>query len=267
MQTHLQGLASKGGKRPTRRLQRSADAAGQPSSRWATEVTTMQTPKRLFKYLPSRYADAFVRRGDLLFRNLAYFRQIEELGRGDLLEGLHIDRPDNAITLTREDGRSFSYDGASMINEIAVERLFVFCLSTALLGSLFDEFKSDVCVEIVDPTEFFRRCERTVDRQVRWQESGLLHGPVEYYAPNKPAVGNTKDPKCIPFFKHESYAHQREYRLAASLSGGLRVKTLISLPGYDLQAEASGLASAHRRVRIGSLEDISIVHRSLHVVA
>jgi len=183
------------------------------------------------------------------------------------LEGLHIDRPDNPITLTLEDGKSFSYDGAAMINQIAVGRLFVFCLSTALQCSLFDEFKSDVCVEIVDPTEFFRRCERKVNREVRWHESGLLHGPVEYYAPNRPVVGNIKNPKCIPFFKHESYAHQQEYRLAASLAGGLRVQTSIILPAYDLQAETSRLISSHRRVRIGTLEDISVVHRSLHGAA
>ena len=68
-------------------------------------------PTRLYKYLPSRYLDAFVHRGEILFRNMAYFRKIEDKGRADLLEGLHVDRPDGGLMLTRQDGTALHYDG------------------------------------------------------------------------------------------------------------------------------------------------------------
>jgi hypothetical protein len=226
-------------------------------------VETVVMPTRLYKYLPVQFADGFRRRGDLLFRNLAHFRKIEEKGRGDLLEGLHMDRPDNPITLTREDGRTFSYEGAAMLNAIATERLFVFCLSTALRSSLFGEFNCDTCIEILDPGEFLRRCGQKMARQARWQEPGLLHGPVEYYAPNRPVLGDVKNPRCIPFFKHKSYGHQNEYRLAASLTRGFRMKTSIILTGHDLEAEARQRVSDHRVIRVGSLDDITLVHRSV----
>ncbi len=40
--------------------------------------------RSLFKYLPSQFVDALVRRGQVLARNLAYFRALEEVQRGDM---------------------------------------------------------------------------------------------------------------------------------------------------------------------------------------
>lgn len=51
-----------------------------------TSIPRMIKPivKSLFKYFPSHHLNAFVERGELLFRSLSYFRNYEELKvRGD----------------------------------------------------------------------------------------------------------------------------------------------------------------------------------------
>ena len=48
-----------------------------------------EKPGVLYKYLPTKFlADVF--QGHILFRNLAYFRQVEDAARGDLTEGVKI---------------------------------------------------------------------------------------------------------------------------------------------------------------------------------
>jgi hypothetical protein len=219
-------------------------------------------PSRLYKYLPYRFVRVFLERGDLLFRNLSYFRQIEEKGRNDFLEGLHMDYPDHDVTLDTTDGRIHWQGRAAFLNSVNADRVFVFCLSDTLAPELFVEFNADTCVEILDPKEFIARCERVVSRQKRFSEARLLHGQVEYYAPEGAAVGNVKDPRCIPFFKHVSYAHQREYRLATALSHGLRLTQRIVREGFTFDEEVANARPANRHLFIGAISDLAVVHAS-----
>ena len=89
-----------------------------------------------------------------------------------------------------------------------------------LAPALFAEFNADACVEILDVDEFLQRCNDTISRQTRFSESGLLHERVEYYAPNRKVERDISEARWLPFFKHGSYSHQEEYRLAAALKGG-----------------------------------------------
>jgi hypothetical protein len=43
-------------------------------------------PERLYKFISSAYVDEFRDRGNLLFRNLTSFKQIEDEARGDVRE-------------------------------------------------------------------------------------------------------------------------------------------------------------------------------------
>jgi hypothetical protein len=73
-------------------------------------------PERLYKYLPLRFVESVVGRGDILFRNLAYFRKVEDRGRTDLLEGLHMDYPDNPITIDAAAGGRLWHGRAAFLN-------------------------------------------------------------------------------------------------------------------------------------------------------
>ena len=222
----------------------------------------MATPTRLYKYMPSRFTKGFLERGDLLFRNLAYFRQIEEKGRCDLLEGLHMDYPDNEVTIETTDGRVRWRGRAAFLNSVNSNELFAFCLSEVLSTKLFTEFGADSCVEILDPTKFLQRCRETVARHPGLAESGLLHGRVEYYAPNKGVMMNVKDPRCIPFFKHEEYSHQCEYRLAAARPRGLHLTQTIVSPTFSFDDEIAAGRPEYEHLFIGSLKDIAKVHNA-----
>ena len=222
----------------------------------------MVTLARLYKYMPESFIPQFIERGDLLFRNLSYFRQIEERGRSDLLEGLHMDYPDNDITIQTTDGRVSWKGRAAFLNSINTDRLFVFCLSEVLSPALYAEFNADACAEILDTVEFLQRCCHTVSAQPRFAETGLLHDQVEYYAPNKPAKRNVKDPRSIPFFKHEAYSNQHEYRLAVALRNGLKITQRIVNEAFTFDKEVLAGKPAHRHVFIGSIKDIVRVHKA-----
>lgn len=219
-------------------------------------------PNRLYKYLPSQFVRAFLERGDLLFRSMSYFRQIEEEGRQDLLEGLHMDYPNHDVTLETTDGRVRWQGRAAFLNSVNPDRIFIFCLSEALEPGLFAEFDADACIEILDSHEFVVRCDRAVSQQPRFAEAGLLHGSVEYYAPGAPAKRNVKDPRCIPFFKHEAYAHQREFRLVTALQHGLQLTQRIVSETFRFDEEIANARPSHRHVIVGSLSDIAVARQS-----
>ncbi len=216
-------------------------------------------PDRFFKYLPQQFVAELVDRGGILFRSLSHFRQLEDKGKGDLLEGLHMDRPDTPVTITTLDGRQWSGQ-AAMLNRINDDRTLVFCLSTRFDPALFDEFSADACVEIANPAAFIDRATRTVARQRRFASSGLLHGHVAYYAPNRALAANVRDVHVIPFVKHESYTHQSEYRLIVALDRGLRLKTQIVNELFTWDKELASSKPTERLVRIGSIRDVSQIH-------
>jgi hypothetical protein len=172
-----------------------------------------------------------------------------------------MDYPDNDITIENADGRRWQRR-AAFLNSINSNKLFVFCLSEVLSPSLYAEFSADSCVEILDLDEFFRRCRETISQQPRFSESGLMHDRVEYYAPGRPAIRNVKDPRCVPFFKHEAYSHQAEYRLATALRRGLQLTERIVSQKFTFDEETLASRPAHRHVIIGSIKDIAKVHKA-----
>jgi hypothetical protein len=171
-------------------------------------------PSRLYKYLPARYVDDFVRRGRVLFRNLTYFRRYDtDASRGDLFEGRHVDRPGGGVKITNVGtGRTIEGDFAS-INSIQTDRVFVFCMSTRLDPDLYEAFEADACVEITSPAQFVKDCRRAIKKLPALCGVRLFHREVEYYKEAEAALGNVKDPTTIPFFKPARYGGQAEYRL------------------------------------------------------
>ncbi len=182
-------------------------------------------PERLFKYIPEQFVESFVESGDLLFRNLSFFRKNEEKGRGDLLEGLHMDHPDNPITITNLSVPSNPpwVGDAAMLNSIVPDDVFIFCFSKGLSVNLYKEFNCDTCVEIEDTQAFMGRLKNAISKLLSFQQYGLLHGKAYYYEPDQAAPADVSDPLNIPFFKHASYAHQKEYRFVLPKKNSLKV--------------------------------------------
>lgn len=220
----------------------------------------MGAPARLYKYLPLAFVQRVIRRGDFLFRNLSYFRQLEHAGRGDLLEGLHMDRPDNPVRLTRQDGHVWEGE-AAFLNSVEQDRILIFCLSTELSPSLFDEFQADACIEFVHPDQLLRRAETVIGGQARFAPDGMLHREVLYYSPNRELGASVTDVRVLPFVKHEAYRHQAEYRLVASLRGGLKLTRRIVNSLFTFDEELARARPGHRHIFLGSLEAMVKVHK------
>jgi hypothetical protein len=219
-------------------------------------------PAVLFKYLPAKFL-ADVLQGRILFRSLAYFQQVEDTARGDLTEGMHIDKPDGPITIKSLDGRANIQGAFSFHNEVNQERVFAFCLSTRLAPELLSEFGCDACVEIFDVPGFLARVQAAVSRSPTLARGGLLAGPVEYYSTNEMAQMNVKDPTKLPFFKPIRFSSQFEYRLVCAQRGGLVLREAIVNERHSLADEAAVRTSRSWLLQARNLEGIA---RSIKVI-
>lgn len=219
----------------------------------------------LYKYLPSQHAEAFLR-GEILFRNLSYFKKSECKGRGDAMEGIHRDRPEGGVTIENLSTGGLVYGDFTLLNEIDSDLVFVFCTSRIFDQALFREFKeADCCIEINKPDEFAKRIQRKVMSLVSTNKSiGLLRGPALYYDPGKKPEFDIKSPDNIAFAKDEFYEYQEEFRFAYGKGKqSFRIdqsKKIVISKLYDFQEEAKSGKEAEKRLMIGSIKDIARVH-------
>lgn len=223
----------------------------------------MSYPDRLYKYLPSEFLDSTLSEGEILFRNFTYFKQQEDKARGDYLEASHRDNPDNDITITaQKDGIPRNYD-ASFVNSTDSDLIFMFCTSLDFSPSHYEEFDCDTCIEITKPEELCRRIRVAIRQKISTHNRGLLCGTVSYYRPNEPTNQNIEDATVLPFVKDEIYSEQCEFRFVFGVRKAFELKQQIVLnKGHDFRAEAMKGTAKSKIVRVGSIEDIAIVHRA-----
>jgi hypothetical protein len=180
---------------------------------------TNEFPERLYKYLPSKYLDSVLKEGNILFRNLSYFRKYEGKIRGDETEGIHIDKPDNFLSIINK--TNVIIGDFSFQNSVKQDEIFVFCLSKSLKNSLFSDFECDVCIPITNVRAFLTRCRRIIEKMPEFSKIGLLHRSVDYYKCNEPAAKSIKDPFNIPFFKDSRFfSDQDEFRMVFGTKQG-----------------------------------------------
>jgi len=217
-------------------------------------------PLRLYKYLPSKYVEPVINNGELLFRNLTYFRQYEGARRGDPLEAHHRDNPDNDIVLTNLSTGKQTEGDFSFLNTTDSELIFVFCMSIVHNSDLYAEFNCNACIEITDVNKFLLRTRTKLRHLISCHKSGLLHGNVKYYAANKPAEFNIKDPKEISFAKDEIFKQQYEYRLIFGKKKAFKlVQKIIYNEGYDFRGEAIKGTAEDKLIKLGDISDIAKV--------
>jgi len=224
---------------------------------------SQDTPEKLYKYLPGEYVKQ-VLKGSLLFRNLTYFRQHEDKVRGDETEGIHIDHPDNPITIEVLNRLVPPVIGDfSFLNSIEQDKIFVFCLSTVLERKLFDEFRADCCIVTEDVPKFLLRCRSGIIRYGVLNKCGFLHRRVDYYRSNEAAQRSVKDPQNLPFFKDARFKQQYEYRLVCGMKGAFTLKQrIVDNKIFSFQEEIQKGRPYQRTVRVGNLEDIArVVHK------
>ncbi|MGM9514816.1 hypothetical protein ACS5PK_11230 [Roseateles sp. DB2] len=216
----------------------------------------------LFKYLPSKYLDAFVGRGELLFRSLSYFRNYEELEvRGDRHEGRRLYSPPQGLAINNlTTGEKFNLPG-SFESSVQDREIFVFCLAQECSTELASEFKTDVCVEIHNPTALLAKVRAALMLR-RWiKNARLLHGRVDYYSPSEAPLAEWAVPERMVLQKTVDFARQKEYRLAFARGNALQLNNvatqITTTPGAS---QPTLLGHPEHVLRLGSLAKLCTVH-------
>lgn len=183
----------------------------------------------LFKYLPSKYVESFTKEGKILFRNLTFFKEIEDDNkRRDELEGSHRDtgKSDNGFDIILQNGSKLK--GDYFDNSINTDKVFVFCLSNVYDEKLYDDFKCDACVRITDTREFLNLCKIKI-ALLKGKISKLFFNNVEYYDYTKQISMDLKEPTNIPLFKRKIYEPQHEFRLYFAENDGFKITKKITI--------------------------------------
>ena len=182
---------------------------------------------RLYKYLPSEHVPAVLDRGEILFRNLTYFRQQEGPVRGDTYEGIHKNHPGTDIVIESTEHGIRAEGKYSFLNSTNPDLVFCFCMSKLFSKELMAEFKYDACIEIFKPDEFI--------------------------------LFDVTDPTQIVFAKNESYERQDEFRLSFGTRHAFKLVQQIAQPHYDPYNDAMKGQCKEKIVRVRGLNDVAKV--------
>jgi hypothetical protein len=216
----------------------------------------------LFKYLPSKYYDSFIKQGEFIFRNLSYYKKYENENRNDYFEGIHRDNPDKEpviYNLTR--GTQLKGD-FTFINKIYSDEIFVFCVSRNYSEDLYMKFECDMCIEFLNEEEILKKLsKKIIPGKLANIDYGIRGDSVVYYKKNEPCNEDFRSPYRIPFLKDSSYSIQNEYRFVFG-KGMNCTKTIkqILMPGYDYKEEAKIGIEKSIRITIGNIEQLVRVH-------
>ncbi len=217
----------------------------------------------LFKYLPAQYLDAFMGRGELLFRSLSYFRNYEELEvRGDQHEGRRLYSPPQGLEINNlTTGEKIRLPGA-FESSVQDREIFVFCLSQERSAELARDFNTDVCVEIHNPTALLAKVRSALMLRKWIKNARLLHGAVTYYSPEEAPFAEWAVPERMVLQKTTRFTQQHEYRLAFARGDALNlnnVATQITATPGAIQPTLAG--HPEHFLRLGNIAKLCTVHR------
>ena len=218
---------------------------------------------RLYKYLPAKYVQAFVREGAVLFRSLSYFRDYEDAQvRGDEFEGTRLHRPQSGLEITLAASQQTIVLPHSFESSANEDDIFVFCLSTVLSSDLAAQFQASACVEIHNSARFIAGVRAALLRRPSSKSKLLVHGEVKYYTPDQPPIVDWALPERIAMSKLSVYIPQHEYRLAFAVNDAFRVEnTQLRLVSPGERRRPRLTSHPERIFKLGSLASICTVHR------
>lgn len=170
---------------------------------------------KVYKYLPSQYAERLLSKGELLFRSLSYFQDLEDDGvRQDDHEGILSHRPADGLEINNiSSGEAFNLPHR-FESEALVDQIFVACFSTELSSDLAAEFGADACIEITDVIRLVARVRGVLRLRSAVDKKVLPFGLVEYRTGEEPPIVDWALPEKIVMLKRVEYQRQKEFRIA-----------------------------------------------------
>lgn len=169
----------------------------------------------LYKYFTDeRFANAFIRKGNMRFGSLASYRQFEDGGvRGDPKDGTLHYEPHEGIEITMvADGRKLS--GISF--STAAQNMFVYCMSSELSSERAAEL-GPFCVEVADPDTIVARLRARATNASKLDYAAVVCGETEYRPYDKIPGADWAVPERVVMIKPPEYAPQKEFRIALPL--------------------------------------------------
>jgi len=217
----------------------------------------------LYKYLPHKYAEAFVDEGKILFRSILYFLACED-ERRDELEGTHQYEPAGGLEINNlTQGWSQQLPGGSLRSSVKnPDKLFIFCTSQRLSADLASKFGSDACVEIMDVDRFVARLRTWLRRRPRVKLKTLRHDAVTYYRTAEPPREVWALPDLIVMNKPYAFEDEEEYRFAFSLKADA-----FKFENVDMKITTGPAPKVPKGtypemlVKLGSMTDCCRIHR------
>lgn len=219
--------------------------------------------KPLVRYFSKKNADAFVDRGEVLFRALSYFRDYEDEGvRADEHEGTLIHLPSEGLSVTNVNTKEIIALPHRFEATAKEEEIFVYCMSTEISSDIAHRFDAEVAVEIFDPLKFLSLVRSKLSLRRRLRAEKLVHHQVRYYEWDEAPIVDWALPERIAMRKPKSFEWQKEYRFAVPVGDAFRVENVslkLRAPG-DLRLRRAML-HPELLLKLGSLSKICHVHK------
>ncbi len=180
----------------------------------------------LFKYFANEcHARALVRKGEMRFGSLAYYRGIEDGGvRGDPRDGMLHYAPAGGIEITMvADGRKLT--GTAFTT--AAESMFVYCASNDISVERAKDF-GQFCVEIADPDAIVRRLQARASASSRLDYGRVHMGATEYRPLDQIPAADWAFPERVVLIKPPDYAGQNETRIVLPLRAAVQKSATVA---------------------------------------
>ncbi len=216
----------------------------------------------LFRYIPEEYVESFIKRGEILFRPLSYYRDFEDKNvRRDEYEGTKIHLPIDGLKITKVDTGEEIPLAHTFESTAKEDDIFVYCLSTTCSGILAEKFEAKSCIEILKPMLFIGLIQNALNRRPSIKNKHLEHNLVKYYESHEPPIIDWALPERIALSKLSSFSWQNEYRIAFAVNGAFdvyNVETKFVPIGEHRKIQSSSYPE--RRIKLGNLSKICKIH-------
>lgn len=217
----------------------------------------------LFKYMPEKYLDGFLKNGELLFRSLSYFQDYEDTTRGDEFEGVKLYKPTSGLEITKtETGEKILLQDATFKSHVNTDVIFIFCASNLLSNELATDFKSNICVEITNIAKFISGIRGALAVCPSIKDKQLIFGEVNYYPINKPPIIDWALPEKIALSKLDYYQKQCEYRFAFAINNAWHMSnTRQTIDFGSNHTRSMRLVYPEKIFKIGNISKFCKIHR------
>jgi hypothetical protein len=218
----------------------------------------------IYRYFDKEnYASALIHKGQMLFRSLSYFRELEDdAARGDKHDGKLRHAPAAGLELKKTDGTIVKLPDCHFVSSANESEIFVSCFSNKLSEKIAAEFNSPFCVEIASAEAVISRLTSRASRQSTLDYANALSGDVEYRVLEKEPLVDWALPEKVAFIKPPEFADQNEFRFVIGKRGALDPEN-VHCELVEANASPTAVLQVTEKfvIDLGSFKDVAKLHK------